>query len=133
MNTFGPKDPVFELCDRVRETAFAIHNFLRGGHLEKVYENALVHRLIKAGIRVDQQVRLEVRDFDGTLLGEFFADLIVDGYLLVELKACRALAPEHVAQVLGYLRACELEHALLINFGSSKLEIKKLVWDASRH
>jgi len=117
-----------ELCDRVRETAFALHSYLRHGHLEKVYENGLAHRLQKAGLNVEQQKPLQVADEDGTVLGSFFADLVVEECLMIELKACNALANEHIAQVLGYLRASNLRHALLINFGAPNFEIKKLVW-----
>lgn len=89
------------LCDIIRETSFAIHVYHRNGHLEKVYENALAHRLRKQGLRVEQQCPLTVYDEDGTILGEYFADLFVEGCLIVELKACRAIADEHVAQILG--------------------------------
>lgn len=119
------KDPIFELCDQVRETSFALHRHLRHGHVEKVYENGLAHRLRKKGIPATQQHPLSVFDEDGTMLGEFFADLFVDGRLIVELKACRCLVDEHVAQVLGYLRAARIEHGLLVNFGGAKLEIRK--------
>jgi GxxExxY protein len=119
------KDDIFLLCDRVRETAFALHCYLHHGQAEKVYENGLAHRLRKQSVNVIQQHPLNVFDEDGTLLGEFFADLFVERRLLVELKACRALADEHVAQLLGYLRASHLEHGLLINFGAPKLEIRK--------
>jgi GxxExxY protein len=118
---------IFRVCDQVRETAFALHRYLRHGHLEKVYENGLAHRLRKLGTHVEQQHKLEVLDEDGILLGDYSADLLVDGELLVELKACRALNDEHVAQVLGYLRGCRMEHGLLINFGSSKLEVRKYI------
>lgn len=119
------KDPIFQLCDRIRETSFALHRHLRHGHVEKVYENGLAHRLRKQGLVAIQQHPLNVFDEDGTLLGEFFADLFVDQQLIVELKAVRSLADEHVAQLLGYLRASHIEHGLLINFGSPKLEIRK--------
>ena len=59
------------------------------------------------------------------MLGEYFADLFVEDCLIVELKACKALAPEHTAQLLGYLRACQIEHGLLVNFGAPKLQIRK--------
>ena len=128
---FAPYAPfrgdIFVLCDLVRETAFAIHKFLRYGHLEKVYENALSHRLRKQGLRVEQQVPIKVHDEDGTVVGEFVADIFVEGILIVEVKACKAFADEHIAQALGYLRATEMEHALLINFGAPKLQIKKLI------
>jgi GxxExxY protein len=119
------KDEIFRLYDRVRETAFALHRFLRHGHLEKVYENGLAHRLRKAGIRVEQQHALQVCDEDGQVLGDYMADLFIEDCLIVELKACKTLADEHVAQLLGYLRACRIEHGLLVNFGSSKLQIRK--------
>jgi len=121
------KDPIFQLCDQVRETSFALQSHLRHGHVEKVYENGLFHRLRKQGLPVIQQHPLNVLDEDGTLLGEFSADLFVNNELIVELKACRALADEHVAQLLGYLRASRIEHGLLINFGAPKLEVRKYV------
>jgi GxxExxY protein len=116
---------IFALCDKVPEAAFALHRFLRQGHLEKVYENGLAHRLWKAGVRVEQQHPLQVRDEDGTVLGDYIADLLVENELIVEVKACRTLADEHMAQLLGYLRGCRMEHGLLINFGAPKLQIRK--------
>lgn len=121
------KDRVFQLCDIVRETSFAIHKFLGPGHLEKVYENALVHRLRKQGLHVQQQVPLAVYDEDGTVLGEYFADVFVEGCLILELKAVRATVSEHVAQLLGYLRASRIEHGLLANFGAAVFFIKKYI------
>ena len=118
---------ILELCDRIRQVAFDLHTFLRHGHLEKVYENGLAHRLRKAGIMVEQQRPLQVRDEDGTVLGDYFADLFVGDYLVVELKACNALADVHIAQVLGYLRASKYRDAMLINFGSPRIQIKKLI------
>ncbi|MBI5684180.1 MAG: GxxExxY protein [Verrucomicrobia bacterium] len=120
-------EDVMKLCDRIRETSFAIHSYLRHGHLEKIYENALVHRLQKLGISVEPQQPLAVYDEDGTLLGDFVADMVVEDSLVVELKACKAIADEHVAQILGYLRASRMRHGLLINFGASKLQIQKFV------
>src|SRR5512142_1846899 len=110
------------LSDEVRQTAYDIHVYHGHGHLEKVYENALTHRLRKAGLRVEQQHPLPVYDEDGTLLGDFYSDLFVQNCLIVELKACRALADEHVAQLLGYLRASRIHHGLLINFGAPRLQ-----------
>ena len=97
------------------------------GHLEKVYENALAHRLRKLGLAVQQQHPLKVYDEDGTLLGEYYADLLVAGRLIVELKAVREMVDEHVAQILGYLKSARREHGLLINFGSHKFQIKKYI------
>jgi len=74
------------LCDQIRETSFQIHCYLGHGHLEQVYENALTHRLPKAGLRVDQQQPIKVYDEDGTLIGDYLADLVVENILVVELK-----------------------------------------------
>lgn len=116
---------IFELCDQIRIISFDLHKYLRYGHLEKVYENGLANRLRKAKLKVEQQYPLKVYDEDGTVLGEYFADLFVEDCLIVELKACKGLAPEHTAQLLGYLRACQIEHGLLINFGAPKFQIRK--------
>ena len=120
-----PMKGIRELCDLVRKTSYAIHVYHGHGHLEKVYENALAHRLGKAGLDVRQQHPIMVFDEDGTAIGEYFADLIVEETLIVELKACRALADEHTAQILGYLKSSRKEHGLLINFGSYKFQIQK--------
>jgi GxxExxY protein len=116
---------VFELCDVVRETSYAIHQYHGHGHLEKVYENALTHRLRKLGLDVKQQHPLTVFDEDGTVVGEYFADLFVDNRLIVELKAAKHITDEHVAQILGYLKSSRIEHGLLINFGSFRFQIRK--------
>lgn len=92
----------------MRETAYELHTFLRHGHLEKVYENGLAHRLRKRGLQVKQQSPLIVYDDDGTVLGEYFADLLIDFPLIIESKAAKTIADEHVAQLLGYLRACRV-------------------------
>lgn len=118
---------IFRLCDLIRETGFSLHQYLRHGHLERVYENGLAHRLRKAGLKVEQQYPLQVVDEDGTNLGDFIADLYVENCLIVELKACKAIIGDHTAQLLGYLRASRIEHGLLINFGAAKLEVKKYV------
>jgi GxxExxY protein len=126
-NTVGYDPQITQLCDRIRETCFAIHRFLRQGHLEKIYENALVHRLHQQGLDVKQQYPLHVYDEDGTPLGKFFADLLVEGIIIVELKACDQLCSEHTAQVLGYLRASRIEHAMLVNFGSPVIQFRKFI------
>jgi GxxExxY protein len=116
------------LCDQVRQTSYDIHVYHGHGHLEKVYENALAHRLRKAGLDVKQQHPIKVYDEDGTLIGDYLADLLVEGELIVELKTVKALAGEHEAQVLGYLKSARLEHGLLINFCAYKFEIRKFAW-----
>ncbi|MGB7203100.1 MAG: GxxExxY protein [Pyrinomonadaceae bacterium] len=119
------EERIFKLCDIIRETSFEIHKFHKHGHLEKVYGNALAHRLKKLNITVEQQIALPVFDEDGELLGDYYADLLVEDILIVEIKACNSLIDEHIAQLLGYLRSSRIEHGLLINFGSSRLQIKK--------
>jgi GxxExxY protein len=117
------------LCDLVRQTAYDIHAYHGPGHLEKPYENALVHRLRKAGLSVEQQFPITIYDEDGTVIGEYIADLLVEGELIAELKAVKALAPEHVAQVMGYLKSARKIHGLLINFGAHHFQIRKFAWD----
>lgn len=119
------------LCDIVRETSFAVHCYHRHGHLEKIYENALVNRLRRQGLIVQQQHPSSVLDEDGTLLGEFYSDLLIENRLVVELKAVRAIAEEHIAQLLGYLRSGRFETGLLINFGSPRLFVKKYLMTSS--
>ena len=123
------KNDIERLCDLIRETSFSIHSFLKYGHLEKIYENALVHRLRKKGLDIRQQHPIKVHDEDGTLLGDYYADIFAENKLIVEIKACKTLAPEHTAQLLGYLRATDIEHGLLINFGAPKFQIKKYILD----
>jgi GxxExxY protein len=125
-------EDIMRLCDTVRQTACSIRVYHGHGHLEKVYENALANRLRKLGLDVKQQSPLTVYDEDGTVLGEYDADLVVEDRLIIELKAAKTLADEHVAQLLGYLRAARLEHGLLINFGSYKFQIKKYALSESR-
>ena len=125
---FRPESPdardhadINKLCDIIRQTSFDIHKFLRSGHLEKIYENALTHCLTKLGIQVIQQHPLDVFDEDGSLLGHFCADLFVANKLVVEVKACRSLVDEHIAQLLGYFRPSRIERGLLINFGGREI------------
>ena len=118
---------IFTLCNVIRQTSFEIHNYLRTGHREQIYENALAHRLRKKGITVEQQQEVKVFDEDGTLLGGLKTDLLVESTLICEIKSVRALVDEHTAQLLGYLRSSRIEHGLLINFGAARLEIKKYI------
>jgi GxxExxY protein len=94
-------DDIKKLCGQVRQIAYDIHVYHAHGHLEKVYENALANRLRKAGLAVEQQHPIKVYDEDGTLIGDYLADLLVAGHLVIELKTAKTLAPEHEAQILG--------------------------------
>jgi GxxExxY protein len=124
MNT----EEIKTLCDKIRQVSFDIHAYHGHGHLEKVYENALFHRIKKAGLKVKQQEPIIVYDEDGTIIGEYLADLIIEGCIIIELKAAKTLALEHEAQILGYLKSTRMKHGLLINFGSYKFEMRKFVY-----
>ncbi len=113
------------LTERIIGCAFQVANALGHGFLEKVYENALAHELRKAGLRVDQQHRLEVH-YDRVLVGEFQVDLFVEGQVLVELKAVSGLQDVHVAQCLNYLKASGRTVCLLLNFRTS-LQVRRLM------
>jgi GxxExxY protein len=106
--------------------AYTVSNGLGVGFLEKVYENALVHELRKAGLQVLQQYAIRVL-YDGVDVGDYIADLLVEGSVLVELKAVKAFDDVHLAQCLNYLKATGLKVCLLINFGKPKVEIKRIV------
>ena len=118
---------ILALCDLVRRTSLSVHSYLRCGFPEKVYENALVNRLTKQRIRVAQQFPIEIYDEDGTKLGHYTADLLVEQVLIIELKACQMLRTEDTAQLFGYLRGSRHKHGMLINFGARKIELKKLI------
>lgn len=116
--------------NRITETiiggAFAVSNGLGVGFLEKVYENALAVELRQRGLNVIQQAPVVVR-YNGVLVGDYVADLLVEDVVLVELKVTRALDEIHMAQCMNYLRATGLTACLLLNFGKPRLEIKRIV------
>lgn len=116
-----------EIVNDIRQTGYQIHVYFGVGYLEKVYENALAHRLKKLGYDVSQQVPLKVFDEDGTVVGDYVADLIVDQKIVVEIKAVTALNNMHIAQILNYLKTTRIRDGLLINFGSAKYEVRKLI------
>ena len=106
--------------------AYTVGNALGCGFLEKVYENALFHELSKQGLQVEQQRRIEVR-YDGIVVGEFAADLFVEESVIVELKATKDFDEIHMAQCLNYLNASNLSICLLINFGTPRVKVKRVV------
>ena len=120
-------DSIEKLCDVVRQIAYDIHKYLGVGYLEKVYENALCHRLEKAGLSIKRQVQISVKDEDGFPIGEYVADVIVENIIL-ELKAVSTINQAHIAQTLNYLKATGLKHAILINFGSVVFQCRKLAF-----
>ncbi|HFE67436.1 MAG TPA: GxxExxY protein [Chloroflexi bacterium] len=112
-----------DLTDKIINAFYKVYNQLGYGFLEKVYENALAIELRKRGHDVAQQVSIDVY-YDGVIVGEYKADLLVGNLVLCELKATRKLAKEHEAQILNYLKATSYEVGLLLNFGP-KPEIKR--------
>jgi GxxExxY protein len=113
------------LSERITGCAFRVMNKLGSGFLEKVYENALAHELRNAGLHVSQQHAIVVR-YDDTIVSENAADLLVEGTIIVELKAVKALDRVHSAQSINYLKATGLGVCLLLNFGKPRLEIQRI-------
>ena len=114
------------ISEQVIGCAFKVGNTLGGGFLEKVYENALAHELRKAGLRAKQQQAIEVW-YDGVVVGEYVADMLVEEGVLLELKAVKAFDDVHMAQCLNYLKATKLSVCLLINCGQPRVEVKRVV------
>ena len=104
--------------------AMYVHNALGPGFVESVYHNALTHALRGRGVVVELGKRVQVH-FDGVVVGEFAPDMLVDGVVLVEIKAIRAIAPAHEIQLVNYLTATKLDIGLLLNFGGERLEFKR--------
>lgn len=118
------------LTERVIEAFYRVYNVLGYGFLEKVYENALQIELQKMGIQATAQSPVQV-SYDDKVVGEYFADLMVEDCIIVEIKAAKSLAAEHEAQLLNYLKATDIEVGLLFNFGPSP-EIRRKVFDNCR-
>ncbi|MFC1463530.1 MAG: GxxExxY protein [Candidatus Brachytrichaceae bacterium NZ_4S206] len=119
-----PQDEKYDLAGIVIGCAMKVHSALGPGFLESVYRNALVIELREAGYRVEVEKRLSVH-YREHLVGEFIADLIVDGTLIVELKAIQTLTTAHEVQLVNYLTATKIDEGLLLNFGAERLEFKK--------
>ena len=122
------ENAIRELAALIRETAYQLHIYLGTGYLEKVYENALKHRLEKAGLKVRQQVPIRVYDEDGFQVGFYEADLVVNDCMILELKAVSVTTSAHVAQLMNYLKATGVCDGMLINFGSERFEVAKRVF-----
>lgn len=121
------KYPHQELTEKIIGAAFEVHRELGAGFLEKVYENALAHELRSRGVTAAAQAEIEVR-YKGEPIGVYFADLLVDGCVLVEVKATSGLDPQHEAQLLNYLKATGIKVGLLLNFGTRRLQVKRMVF-----
>ena len=119
-----------DLTDKIIRVFYDVYNELGHGFLESVYETSMVIALREKGIAVERQVEIPVW-FRGQQIGVFFADLLVENSVIVELKAVRSIDPSHEAQILHYLRATEIEIGLLLNFGV-RPEIKRKIFDNPR-
>jgi GxxExxY protein len=115
-----------ELTEGVLGAVFEVANNLGCGFLEKVYERALVRELGARGVRAAAQVPLEVK-YKGYPVGEYFADIVVEEVVVVELKCVERLGNEHAAQCLNYLRASGMRVCLLVNFQRPKVEWKRIL------
>ncbi|MFA5263716.1 MAG: GxxExxY protein [Opitutaceae bacterium] len=113
-----------ELTGKILAVAFEVSNELGAGFLESIYENALMHCLLEDGFAAENQKPLEVW-FRKKLVGEFYADIVVNNDVILELKAVKKLAPEHEAQLLNYLKATGKPVGILLNFGQSRLEYRR--------
>jgi GxxExxY protein len=116
--------PIDQLTEEVIGFGMKIHRTLGPGFLESVYQKALTLELTRAGCRVDSEKPLKVF-YEGIVVGDFSADLLVDDRLIIELKAVQALTVEHEVQTVNYLAATGIDDALLLNFGTSSLQFKR--------
>ncbi len=119
------EDELNSLSEKAIGCCYTISNALGSGFLEKVYENALAHELRKLGRKVEIQKPLQVI-YDGVIVGEYFADLLIEGVLLIELKTTNGFSDNHKAQCINYLNATKLPLCLLINFGRPRVEVKRI-------
>jgi GxxExxY protein len=113
-----------ELTGKIIGCAMSVHSTLGPGFLESVYQKALAHELQKMGLRVECEKSITVY-YDGVVVGEFSADMLVGQSVMVELKANQAIAPANEVQLVNYLTATGIEIGLLLNFGAERLEYKR--------
>ena len=126
MNTDAHKSEIDRVSQKIIGCAFTVGTRLGCGFLEKIYENALVLELPKSGLRVSQQHLMEVT-YDNVVVGSYVADLIVEGSILLEIKAVKCFDEVHTAQCLNYLKATGLPLCLLINFGRPRVDVKRVI------
>lgn len=132
MDADGHRWPSEELTEAVIGAAFAVSNELGVGFLERVYENALAIELRKLGLEVQQQKAVSVR-YHGEVVGDYVLDLMVNEQLVVELKHAKSLSDEHLAQTLNYLKATGFPLALIINFGTRRVQVKRAILSDVHH
>jgi len=126
MNTDRHRIELNKITEKIIGCVYTVSNTLGCGFLEKVYENALVHELRRSGLKVEQQVPIKIH-YDDIVAGDYVADVLVEGEVLIELKAVQKLDDIQIAQCLNYLNGTGLHICLLINFGVPKVEIKRIV------
>ena len=130
MNTDYQNIKFKDITEKIIEIFYKVYNKLGYGFLEKVYENAMMIEFKKEGIPAVPQSAIKVF-YEGEVIGEYFADILIDNKVIVEIKAAKGLAVENEAQLLNYLKATNIEVGLLLNFGP-KPEVKRKVFDNFR-
>jgi len=122
------RDKLNDLSHHIIGVAINIHKKLGPGFQEKIYEEALLTEFQKSGIRYEKQKVVRV-DYDGITLGNQRIDLLIEGEVILEIKACREIIPIHRNQLISYLKTTNKKLGLILNFGRKKLEIKRVVHD----
>lgn len=115
-----------EITEKIIGASFLVSNELGFGFLEKVYENALLVELRRLNLNCEQQKAISVF-YKGVNVGDYYADILVEGEVIIELKSVKELSDIHKTQLLNYLKACNKKVGLLINFGKPKVEVKRIV------
>ena len=123
-----PADELNDLSQRIIGVAIDIHKKLGPGFQEKIYEEAFLKEFQKSGIGFEKQKVVRV-DYDGVNLGNQRIDLLVEGKVILEIKTCTKIIPIHRDQVISYLKTANKRLGLILNFGRSKLEIKRVVYN----
>ncbi len=119
-----------DVTDRVIAAFYDVYNALGWGFVEKVYQKAMAHELRKRGVQVNSQEKIDVF-YDGICVGEFYADMLVEGCVIVELKAVENVLPDHEVQLVNYLKATTVDVGLLLNFGRKPL-IRRKIFETAR-
>lgn len=121
-----------DITDKILKAFYTVYNILGYGFLEKVYGNALYIELLKMGLSVQKQQHIKVH-YDGTEVGEYFADLLVEDLVIIELKAAEGIVEEHEYQLLNYLKATDKEVGLLLNFGKKPQFRRKIFQNINKN
>lgn len=116
------------LTEKIIGCAYKVYNTMGFGYLESVYERCLLIELKRAGLQAESQVAIQV-NYEGEVVGEFVADVVVKSAIILELKSVRSLSPAHEVQLVNYLTATALHVGLLINFGERRVDVKRKVKD----